>query len=222
MTVLAVLVAPFVLGAPALAADALPGPEAYAGRWDFSGDTEGSGACVLEMRTPRIIGGYEMSLGKGCSAVFPDVEEIYAWRPSPGGGIAFADATRHTVLDFRPTADGAFVARASDGTGYVLGRRRATRPQGMGGTWALNALGGKRLCTFQLDLDRTGKSGSLARRAPCAAPWSSRSFGSWTLRSGRLVLKSPRGAALLSFRQGDPVTFEGQTPRGEAIYFVRP
>ncbi len=112
----------------AAAVSVLPAPQTYAGRWDFYGDSDGASACVVELKTPTVIGGYAIAVPKACHAVFRAAGDIYAWHPAPGGRIVFADATRKAMLVF-DLFDDVYVARTPDGAGYVLSRVRPAKPR---------------------------------------------------------------------------------------------
>ena len=112
----------------AAAVSVLPASQTYAGRWDFYGDSDGASACVVELKTPTVIGGYAIAVPKACHAVFRAAGDIYAWHPAPGGRIVFADATRKAMLVF-DLFDDVYVARTPDGAGYVLSRVRPAKPR---------------------------------------------------------------------------------------------
>ena len=208
---------------PVLAAQTLADPAKYLGTWTFSGDTEGTSSCTVQLKAPAVIGGYVVKAPKACAKVFAGAADIYAWRPAPGGAIAFADPTRHAVLMFQPSSDGDLVARGADGRGYVLDRPHpAFKPKGMAGAWRLNGLGGVALCPLTLTADKTGKAGALTRGTPCAAPWKTKAFTRWSLAGRKLTLKDAAGHAILSFKQDDLVTYEGEASSGDPIYLVRP
>ena len=111
----------------AAAAAVLPPSEHYAGRWNFYGDSDGAEACIVELKTPPVIGGYLITLPKACHAVFAGAGDVYAWHPAPGGKVVFADPTRKSLLVFEDLHDGSFVARTPDGAGYVLDRVRPAK-----------------------------------------------------------------------------------------------
>lgn len=209
--------------APLAAAAALHGPRTYAGTWIFSGEAEGAAACKLELKTPTTIAGYQIAYPKSCAKVFAAMADVAAWRPGPGGVLAFADPLRHTILTFNPADGGAFVARDEGGPGYVLSRATASKPQakagGIAGAWALNGLGGKRLCAFALIGAATG---TLTRTGPCTPPWSQRAWAAFALKGARLTLTDKAGKTVLAFKRLDATTFAGETAGGDPIYFLRP
>ena len=201
----------------------LPGPGAFLGKWDFSGDTEGTAACVVEFRQPTVIGGYQIVYPRSCARVWSRMGDVASWRPAPGHALAFADAVRHTMLSFYPTGGGDFIARTDDGAGYVLTRHydhSAPLYQGATGPWRLVGLGGAPIfCDFTFQ--GGPKAGALRPTGVCKKPWR-RDWTGWSLTGNRLVLNDKTGAKILSFKRDDAVTYEGQTPSHDLIYLVRP
>ncbi len=216
------LLAAILVAGPALSAPSLPGPGKYAGAWTLAGGSEGAAACTVQLKTATTIGGYVIAAPKACAKVFAASADISAWRPAPGGKIAFADPLRHTVLAFEPTAQGDFAAAMGRDSVLVLSRVRPARPQGMSGAWRLNGLGGVPLCALTLSMDKSGHGGAARRDGPCKAPWASKTFAAWSTSAGRLVLKDGAGHVLVGFKRDDAVTYEAGTSSGDLIFLVRP
>ena len=49
---------------PVLAAETLANPPKYLGAWTFSGDTEGTSSCTVQLKAPAVIGGYVITAPK--------------------------------------------------------------------------------------------------------------------------------------------------------------
>ncbi len=139
---------------PSLPAAALA--ERAAGVYRLS-DPKGDVACAVTFATAKGKGGMVLTFEPACSRLFPLVQGVAGWSPSPRGGLQWRDEGGAVMLEFNETETGVFEAFAT-GERSVLFLNHAAlsaatlpSPQDVAGGWVLTRAGQKALCRIKLD-----------------------------------------------------------------------
>ena len=123
--VLAVAVIAVAAGSQAQAASQ-PAPTAakLAGDWTIARTSEWPDDCSLTLKRGQTIGGFDLTLKRGCHRAFAWTADLTAWRLGPAGDLVLADALRHGVIHFVQGEDGDWMGPGPDGQDYIITRDR--------------------------------------------------------------------------------------------------
>ena len=208
--------------APALAGDSsAPWAKPYAGVWTVAPSAEGGYACTLKLGTGMAIGGAEVEVSPACRKNYP-FEDVAAWSLSKAGDILLIDALRKTLVRFRKSTAGDYMAELKGRDSAVLSRGdlepKSSAHALMSGTWSLSGPDNDPTCGFTLTSDKAGTSGSLKRAGQCAAVWRGKAWAKWSVKSDQITLADKAGKALLKLKRGDRTTFVHEDKAG-AVFF---
>ncbi len=105
-----------LLTAGAVCAAAEPSVAKLKGKHEIWEDFEGGKVCKVTLGDEPTIGGFVLRGDARCMKAFKFAGDAYAWHVGADGWLAITDATRRTLVRFKPHKDGAFYAdRAADG-----------------------------------------------------------------------------------------------------------
>jgi hypothetical protein len=111
------LVGPVLLVlAGTVCATAEPYVEKLKGKHELWEDFEGGKVCKVTLGHEPTIGGFAFKGDARCMKAFKFTGDAYAWHVGSDGWLAITDATRRTLVRFKPHKDGSFYAdRSADG-----------------------------------------------------------------------------------------------------------
>ena len=95
-----------------------------AGDWTIARTSEWPDDCSLTLKRGQTIGGFDLTLKRGCHRAFAWTADLTAWRLGPAGDLVLADALRHGVIHFVRGEDGDWMGPGPDGQDYIITRDR--------------------------------------------------------------------------------------------------
>ena len=212
----------FVL-ATAGAAQAQPAPalneqaQNMIGTWEFS-NADRDKTCSVTFKSDATSGGYKVEFDANCTASFPVVREVTAWKYPQNDLLYMLDAQGRAVISFSEVEDGMFEA-PTPGIGVLLLQNPAAAPppaktaDQVAGKWSLKSGDGAVLCELTLTSTATKEALAATVEPGCDASIIRQNFTQWRMDREELVLVPGRGAPW-RFESLDDTTW-GRLPESE-------
>lgn len=223
------LAATLVLAAaatPTLAGDPAPAwAKPYLGTWTLSGASEGGAVCGFDVLPTGAVGGVGVRMWASCRQNLP-VEDVAAFTVADNGKeLRLIDPLRKTVIAFRKTGDGDWMAteevdneglvlmKGDPGFGDVSAKDRRT------GTFLVSGPNGAHSCGYEMSSNASGSAGKARQFGRCDKRWKARPFVRWTFANRQITLYDKAGKPALVLKQDDLNTFMVESKAGEPVFF---
>jgi hypothetical protein len=196
--VLATLLGPLLMGAPARSQDTSTLKKDMIGQWELA-TTERSKTCVVTLMPDTTPQGLKLELEPNCATSLPFTKDITGWNIKGLDIVRLQDATGEAVIDFTEVETGIFEGLRSGEGVYILQNLAAARSltksmDQMIGDWAMVRGEGNTICGLTLTNTDAGHDNFQVFLKPkCDPKVATFAPTQWRLEHGQIMLMSDSG-----------------------------
>jgi len=195
------------------------------GTWDLSNAARDK-KCSVTFKGERAGAGLALAVDPACTALFPLVRDVVAWKFPPDDLLYLLDARGKALIEFSEAEDGVYEA-PTPGLGVLFLQQPGAatgpapiKPEQLAGAWALKRGEGKPLCLFALTAAAAQDGFTLTAQPGCDAGIAKLGLTQWRIDNGQLLLIPGTGEPW-RFEEIDDVTWRRLPDRPDQLTLVR-